>query len=73
VLLELTVAEQHFNAVLDVLRDGLRWSRWQSATASAAKPSVAGWAAIPPVAWAPLPTAPPPRQLPGPGGPAAST
>jgi hypothetical protein len=59
VLLELTMAEQRFNAVMEVLRDGLRVVEVAArATASAARPSTAGGAATPPVGWTPWLTTP---------------
>jgi hypothetical protein len=58
VLLELTVAEQRFNAVMEVLRDGLTVIEVADRYGSAAKPSTPGFAATPQVAWTPWPTAP---------------
>ena len=57
-LLELTVAEQRFNAVMEVLRDGLTVIEVADRYGSAAKPSTPGFAATPQVAWTPWPTAP---------------
>jgi hypothetical protein len=58
VLLELTVAEQRFNAVMEVLRDRLTVIGIAERYGSAAKPSTAGCAAIGPADWTPWPTAP---------------
>jgi hypothetical protein len=48
VLLELTVAEQRFNAVMEVLRDGPTVIEVADRYGVAAKPSTAGCAAIGP-------------------------
>jgi hypothetical protein len=59
VLLELRVAEQRFNAVMEVLRDGLTVVEvGRPLPGSAAKPFTPGSAATPQLAWTPWPTAP---------------
>jgi hypothetical protein len=60
VLLELTVAEQRFNAVMEVLRDGLTVIEVAEryGVSRQTRPSTAGWAAIEPGGWRPWPTAP---------------
>jgi hypothetical protein len=60
VLLELTVAEQRFNAVMEVLRDGLTAVEVAEryGVSRQTRPSMAGWAAIGPAGWRPWPTGP---------------
>jgi hypothetical protein len=58
VLLELTVVEQRFNAVMEVIRDGLKVIEVADRYGSAARPSMAGCAAMPPAGWTRSLTAP---------------
>ena len=56
-LLELTVAEQRFSAVVEVLRDGLTVTEVAGRYGVSRRPSTAGYAAMPAVARMPWPTA----------------
>ena len=56
-LLELTVAEQRFNAVMEVLRDGLTVTEVAGRYGVSRQPSTAGCAATAPAGWTPWPTA----------------
>ena len=57
-LLELTVAEQRFNAVMEVLRDGLTVTEVADRYGVSRQPSTAGCAATPTAGWRRWPTAP---------------
>ena len=56
-LLELTVAEQRFNAVMEVLRDGLTVIEVAERYGVSRQMCTAGCAAIGPAGWTPWPTA----------------
>ena len=56
-LLELTVAEQRFNAVMEVLRDGLTVIEVAGRYSVSRQTVMAGCAATGPAGWTPWPTA----------------
>ena len=57
-LLELTVAEQRFNAVMEVVRDGLTVIEVADRYGVSRQTVHGGWAAIGAAGWRPWPTAP---------------